>query len=179
VIIWRQLANRLGKKTVWITGKLFTCAGALGLISLSPGDTVFLDIVWPYMLFQLGMVAGAIAAPSLVSDLIDYSNWKFKTDCTAGYYGLYILMTKAFMALGSALGIMLLGWYGFDPAAPVYTAETIFVVHLAIGWLPILLFLVAIVFLCLVPINTRRHRIIRRRLDSIALRNITKSEASI
>ena len=75
-----------------------------------------------------------------------------------------------FMALGGALGIMLFGWYGFDPSAPVYTAETTFAVHLALGWLPVLLFLLAILFLGLVPINAQRHRIIRRRLDSIALR---------
>lgn len=170
VAIWRKVANQFGKKMVWIAGKVFLCIGALGLVLLSRGDAAFLDILWPYIIFQLGIVAGGIAAPSLLSDLIDYSNWKFKTECTASYYGLYTLMVKAFMALGSALGIMIFGWYGFDPAAPVYTADTIFVVQLSLGWLPILLFLLAILFLWLIPINAQRHRIIRQRLDAIVLR---------
>ena len=170
VPIWRQLANRVGKKTVWIAGKVFLCAGALRLAFMSPDDAVYLDLVWSYILFQFGFVAGGISAPSLLSDLIDYSNWKFKTESTASYYGLYTLMTKGFVALGSALGIMLFGWYGFDPSAPAYTAETAFAVHLAVGWLPILLYLIAILFIWLIPIDTQRHRIIRRRLDSIALR---------
>jgi len=179
VVIWRQVANRLGTKKVWIVGKFFLCAGALRLAFLSPGDAVFLDIMWAYILFKLGIMAGGISAPSLLSDLIDYSNWKFKTECTASYYGLFTLITKGFLALGSALGIMIVGWYGFDPASPVYTDETIFAVHLALGWLPVLFFLMAVLFVWFIPINTQRHSIIRQRLDSLALRNIRSSKADI
>ena len=170
VPLWRHMANRWGKTTSMILGLVLCITGGPMMASISPNEADLWAVLWPFLILQLGLSARAVPLLPMLSDLVDYSQWKFKTDCKASYFALSILLDKASLALGSGLGIMIFGWYGFDPADPVYSAENVFAVRLALGWVPIPLFLLSIIFLLFIPITTHRHSLIRRRLDARAAR---------
>ena len=116
----------------------------------------------------IGSAGHGAITPALLSDIIDYSRWKYRTESTATYFSLYTLAGKGFFAIGGALGLAIVGWYGFDPANVVYTNEVNFGVRLAIGGLPIIFLLISTVFVALIPINNRRHKAILRRLTARA-----------
>ena len=118
------------------------------------------------ILCYLGSTPIVAISPSLLGDIIDFSTWKFGTDRAATYFSFYTLVLKTSTAVGGSLSFGLTGWYGFDPTANVQSEEAVFGLHLAICWLPALLMLLAVFVVLLVPINTHRHSIIRRRLNA-------------
>ena len=104
--------------------------------------------------------------PAMLSEIIDYSALKYRTKNTATYYSLYMFLGKFNIAAGGGLGLAIAGWYGFDATTTVQTSEGVTGLLIAMAWLPIVFASIALVLILLGPINTRRHRIIRRRLDS-------------
>ena len=66
-----------------------------------------------------------------------------------------------------ALGLAVIGWYGYDATASSQGIDATKGLMLTMVWLPFGLALAVIFALALSPINARRHRIIRRRLDSL------------
>ena len=162
---WCQVVVRLDKKITWILGALCILAGILGTGLLSPGEDSLWVLVSLMILVYLGLASMNVISPSLLSDLIDYGTWKYGDDYAGTYFSAYGLVVKASWAVGGAIALGLAGLYGFDPAATVHTAGTIFGLHLAIVWLPVLFILISLIFITLVSINSRLNRIIRRALN--------------
>ena len=163
--LWWLMANRWGKKNTWILGVLLYLLGIISVSFLTPGATSTLGLSIAMLLIYVGATPVVSISPSLLSDIIDYSTWKFKSNNTATYFSLYMLVFKASVAIGGAIGLGIAGWYGFDPSATSHSQDAVFGLRLAACWLSALLMLIATLIMLFVPINTRRHVIIRRCLD--------------
>ena len=107
-----------------------------------------------------------VVGPALLSEVIDYATWKEGDEKAATYFSFYQFSIKVTMAIGSALGLALLGWSGFDATATAHSEDSVWTLVLVMSWLPTLFALVALIFIVLIPMNARRYGIIRRRLDS-------------
>ena len=161
--LWYQLANRWGKQRSWVAGMVLMTIGLLGTGMLSPGHSWLLLLLCMIVIMTgLGVLTTSI---SLLSDIIDYSTWKFGSDRTASYFALFLLVSKTLGALGGALGFALAGWYGFDPSVTVHSDKAIFGLRLSIAWIPTLLIIFSIIFIARIPITAAQHAVIRRRLD--------------
>ena len=141
------------------------------LIVLEPDNANFPLLLAAYVVMVSGAATAGIFAPSILSDIIDYSRWKYNTDCTASFFSLYTLLNKANFALGGAIGFLVAGWYGFEPNVDSHSSESIIGLHLAVIWLPAVVALLSTVFIVLTPINARRQKTIRRYLDKKATRS--------
>jgi Na+/melibiose symporter-like transporter len=168
--LWSVLAARWGKKTTWGIALGLISVGFVSAGLLVPGESSFMPLMMINTLVVLGFAAYSILVPSMLADIIDYGTWKSGIELGATYFSVFTLMGKATMAIGGALGLFVAGGYGFDPTISMHTADAIFGLRLAIAWLPALIILLALVFVALIPINARRHVIIRRRLDVRASR---------
>ena len=141
----------------------------MGLAStglLSPERTGWLELLLCMALITSGFAAYGIMLPSLLSDIIDYGNWKFGQDYGATYFSLYTLVGKANIAIGGGLGLAIAGGYGFDPSSTVQSGEALFGLRFSIAWLPALVTFASIGFILLTPLDARRHATIRRRLNA-------------
>lgn len=163
--LWQKVASRLGKQVTWCSSVVLVVLGILGAGSLVPGEASFLPLLLFTLLSYTGFGAMGILAPSLLSDIIDYSTWKFQADFSATYFSLYTLVAKTNFAVGGALGLGIAGWYGFDPAATAYSEDAIFGLRFAVAWLPAPLLLLSGLLIAWMPINVRRHSIICRQLQ--------------
>lgn len=168
--LWCKLTLCLGKKTVWMLATLLLFCSFISTGFLSPSDTSFTALVLIKATQTLGFAGMGIAGPAVLSEIIDYSQWKYGTENRATYFSIYTFMLKSNIAIAAALGLSIAGWYGFDATATRHSAHSIFGLNLAIAWLPSLFSIMALVLIFLSPINERRHRIIRRCLDARALR---------
>ena len=166
IALWWQLAARIGKLATWCLGSCLGVIGVFGTVFLSPGEGSLLLLLLIIALTNCATAATEILAPSLLSDISDYATCTFGTERAATYFSIYILIAKANVAIGGAAGFAVAGWYGFDPALSQNSEEAIFGLRLAMVWLPIPLLVVAAVLILFIPINARRHAIIRRRLDA-------------
>ncbi|MDB9724244.1 MFS transporter, partial [bacterium] len=155
-----------GKQPVWIMGMVLVVFGMVGTGLLLPSGTGWLELLLSMTLISSGFACFNIMVPSLLSDIVDYGTWKFGTDRAGTYFSLYTFINKAVGALGGALALAMAGWVGFDPTATVHSDLTISGVRFAIAWIPALFILLSIFFIARIPITTKRHEIIRRRLDT-------------
>ena len=104
--------------------------------------------------------------PAMLSEIVDYSTLKYRTENTATYYALFMFLGKFNLAIGGALGLAIAGWYGLDATAKVQTPEGIVGLMIGMAWLPIFFVTTSLVLILLSPINTHRHGIVRRRLNT-------------
>ena len=164
--LWYQVILRLGKQKSWLLsmGLLMACYLYTGV--LEPETTSFNQLLRLKVMQTSGFVCLNIVAPSILSDIVDYSQWRYRTEKSATYFSIKVFFDKANVAAGMALGLAIAGWWGFDMTAGTQTEESIQGLKLAMVWVPSLLSGVAMIFVALSPINERRHRIIRRRLDA-------------
>lgn len=164
--LWYKLANGLGKNIAWGLGMLLVVLGFLGTGSLIPSESSWLLLLLCMVFINGGVAASVALAPSLLSDIIDYGNWKFGQDYGATYFSLYTLVGKANIAIGGGLGLAIAGGYGFDPSSTVQSGEALFGLRFSIAWLPALVTFASIGFILLTPLDARRHATIRRRLNA-------------
>ncbi len=164
--LWYQVILRLGKQKSWLLsmGLLMACYLYTGV--LEPETTSFNQLLLLKVMQTSGFVCLNIVAPSILSDIVDYSQWRYRTEKSATYFSIKVFFDKANVAAGMALGLAIAGWWGFDMTAGTQTEESIQGLKLAMVWVPSLLSGVAMIFVALSPINERRHLIIRRRLDA-------------
>lgn len=173
--IWYKLIIWLGKKTTWTLSTLLLLVSFIYTGSLSPEDTTFTKLVVLKTIQTMGFTCLNIVGPAILSEIIDYSNWKHNTEKNAVYFAIYTFMSKAVFAASAALGLGFVGWYGFDATANIQSEQGIFGLTLAISWFPTICALLALVFILLSPINESRHQIIRRRLDALGERQRKRS----
>ena len=169
-LVWLKITKYLDKKSAWLFAMLlaigaFTYTGFLGPENVSYWSLLSLSIA-----ISLCLICIEALAPSMLSDIVDYTTWKFRAYRGSTYFALYLFTYKAAFAVGGAMGLAIAGWYGFDPSASSETETAIKGLKLAMSWIPVLLVVVSMIFIALSPITVRRHRIVRRRLDAIEAR---------
>ena len=164
--LWCKLAIVFGKKTILSTAMILLIISFLYAGRLEPGVTGFWELLLLQVVNVLGGTCMVAFAPALLSEIIDYGTWKFRVEQTATYYALFAFLGKLNIAIGGGLGLAIAGWYGFDATSTVQTSEGITGIMLGMAWLPIIFIVIALVLIVLNPIDTRRHGIVRRRLDT-------------
>ena len=139
----------------------FFCTGMM-----QPGETSLIPFLVVVMVTNFGYSTILILAPSLLSDIIYYSQWKYGQDCAGTYFSLYTLTLKTNVALGGGLSLAIAGLFDFDPSKAQHSIDSVFGLNLAIAWLPVCIILFSVVAILLIPINSRQHQIVFRRVTS-------------
>lgn len=168
--LWYRLSRFLDKKIVLAIAMVFVAGSYIYSGMLLPGETSVWELMLMKVMNTFGYVCIASMSPALLSEIVDYSSWKYRHQNTALYFSIYSFITKANVAIGMALGLGIVGWYGYDATASSQDAEAINGLMLVMVWLPALLAIMALIVIVLNPITGRRHQTVRRRLDLIAIR---------
>lgn len=163
---WCKLAIIFGKKTVLSVAMILLIVSFLYATLLVPGVSGFRELLVLQVINILGIGCIITFTPAMLSEIIDYSTLKYRTENTATYYALFMFLGKFNLAIGGALGLAIAGWYGLDATTTAQTSEGVVGLLIGIAWLPIVFIITALLLIIQIPINTRRHQIIRRRLDS-------------
>ena len=164
--LWRYLASRFGKQICWSAGMAMVATGFLSTGMIQPGESSLMPFLVVVMVTNFGYSTILVLAPSLLSDIIYYSEWKYGQDCAGTYFSLYTLTLKTNVALGGALSLAIAGWFGFDPSKTDHSINSVFGLNLSIAWLPVCVVCFSIFIILLIPINARQHQIVFRRVSS-------------
>lgn len=165
--LWATLANRWSKQKIWGLAMVLLICGMFGMGLFSPANVSQPPLLLCLIFLYCGFAAWMVVAPALLSDIIDYSTWKFGRDRSATYFSLYSLISKTNAALGSAVGMATAAWFGFEATATVHSVENALGLRLGIAWLPMPFLLLSMLFMAKMPITARRHAIVRRRLNRL------------
>ncbi|MCT2534102.1 MFS transporter [SAR92 clade bacterium H231] len=163
--VWYKTANRIGNIKTWMLGVSMMAMGIFCIGMLTPGSQEFIPLLLIMVFLNVGIASNNIMAPSLLSHIVDYGSWKFGADHAATYFSIFTMVTKVNLAIGSAIGLGIVGWYGFEPSSTSgQSDDAIFGLRIAITWIPVCIVATSIMIIAFIPICTRRHSIILKRL---------------
>jgi len=164
------IAAKVGKKTAWSTGMVLALITVFATSFLTPQNAGVGLIGLIVIVNTVGFACFELLPESILGDVADYSLWKSGRNQAASYFAVYMFVTKLVFALGGAVGLGLAARLGFDPSMHEQTARGVLALHIVMAWLPSILLVAAIVLIQFIPMNERRHAVIRRRLDQRVVR---------
>ena len=164
--IWYRLSLRWGKRNSWLAAMSLLAVMFIFLGFLRPEISVFNTLLAVNMLIVFSITSISVIAFPLLCDVVDYAKLKDRVERNALYFSIFALMTKAQMAVGGALGLAIVGWFGFDVQAAEQSESGLIGLTLSVSWFPAFFVLLAMVFISLIPLDERRMTIIRRRLST-------------
>lgn len=166
--VWYAIAARWGRRSAWTISLAFVAVGFAGAATLQPGEGAWL----PFLLFsgfiKVGFAPFMPFLSAYLSEVSDYGALKFKTDATSTYFAAYGFVNKVLVALAASVAFLIIGWFGFDPTASTQSESAMTGMRIVFVWIPAGLLVLAVIFVANIPINERRHGVIRRRLDQRA-----------
>ncbi len=169
-----RLVKKFGKLPVFSACAISYITFPLAFLYVSPGENAFIAIAIIQGVNGIAFSCYTVLQPSLFADIVDYSTWKNRYTQTATYTSINNLFGKTCTALGTFLGLFIAGFLGFDPALGIDPDEARKAIHITYCWVPALLQLLAVILVFKMPLNTKRMRIIQRRLETRAQREKAK-----
>lgn len=139
-----MLVKKFGKRNVFSLGLILA---AVGLLILEFGGSSMVTIVVSSIVRGIGNACGGATMWAMVSDTIDYGEWKcgvrteglVNSACSFGY--------KIGNGVGSALLGIILSAGGYVGTKAVQSASAIFSIRLCFVWIPLILFAACFIIL--------------------------------
>jgi glycoside/pentoside/hexuronide:cation symporter, GPH family len=158
--VWRSLAARVGKATVYIMGNALWMIAEIGLFMLKPGQTG--------LLYALGIVIGmgvstAYLIPwSMIPDVIELDELKTGQRREGVFYSFMVLLQKLVLAAALAIVGQTLQAAGFlsqmaGQPEPVQPPAALDAIRWMVGPLPALVLAIGIALAYFYPITKEKH----------------------
>ena len=167
VLLSKPVAERIGKRRLFILGLLGTVLFTAVFILLPPGNLPLIITTEALRQFAYGFTIPLLWA--MMADVADFSEWKTHRRATAVIFSAIIFALKAGLGIGGAIGGYLLDAYGYVPNA-VQSEQALFGIRLTTSIYPAIGFLLCAV--CLVfyridkPIELEMSRDLAERRDA-------------
>jgi sugar (glycoside-pentoside-hexuronide) transporter len=140
VLLSKPVAERIGKRRLFIIGLLGTVLFTAAFILLPPDNLPLIIAIEALRQFAYGFTIPLLWA--MMADVADFSEWKNRRRATAVIFSAIIFGLKAGLGIGGAIGGYLLSAYGYVPNA-VQNERALYGIRLAASLYPALAF-----FLC-------------------------------
>jgi len=150
IIFSKPLADRFGKKAVFLAGASVTAAATLGVFLVGPTSIG--------LLFALGILWAVGWGPTvpllwvMIADTADYSEWKTSRRATGFMFAGTLFALKAGLSLGGALSAWIIDAYGYVPNV-AQTERALLGIRLGASIYPGLALVLVIVGLAVYPIG--------------------------
>ena len=113
ILFSKPLADRFGKKTVFIAGMGVTILATVLVFFISP--TAVGPLFWLNILWALGWGPTVPLLWVMIADVADYSEWKNFRRATGFMFAGILFALKAGLSIGGALSAWLINAYGYVP----------------------------------------------------------------
>jgi GPH family glycoside/pentoside/hexuronide:cation symporter len=164
LFVWGAVANRIGKKAVYLIGMLFW-VGVQAMLFFLQRDQTTLAIVLA-VLAGVGVATAYLIPWSMMPDVIEFDELQTGQRREGIFYGFMVFLQKVGLALGLFLVGQGLEWQGFDQNLPVgeQSESALFAIRLMIGPMPAILLVLGMVLAAFYPISRQKHAEMRAQL---------------
>jgi glycoside/pentoside/hexuronide:cation symporter, GPH family len=135
---WGWMCLKFERHRVWAAASLLAALGYAGMGLAPIGQNGLYPIMVLYTLSVFCQISIAVSAPAMMGDVIDYERWRNGEDRAGIYSAILLLATKSMTGVSGALGLAVVGWFGFEAAAGQQTWIGEFGIKLVAVWLPAL-----------------------------------------
>jgi len=157
-------ARALGKPRLFQVGGVIGIVGGV-LLFLASSDAIWLAFVGMGL---FGVANGVVNTLmwNMEADSVEYGEWKTGLRNEGTTYAVFSFVRKASQALGGAVGLWIIDWFGYDGLAESQSDETLTGISIAMGLLPAAAMLAGIVVMQFYPMSDTKHREILEELES-------------
>jgi GPH family glycoside/pentoside/hexuronide:cation symporter len=161
VPLWIVLARRIGKKTLWL-GSMCTMTLAFGaLFFVEPGDWLYVAVL--ATIAGVGGGCGAVVAPSIQADVIDWDELRTGERKEGAYFALWSFVRKGAIGVTAGGAGLALGATGFVPNAE-QSPQTLLALRALFGLFPALCFAVGSLLFLRFRFNQAEHEAVQAAL---------------
>jgi GPH family glycoside/pentoside/hexuronide:cation symporter len=163
VPLWIWASRRFGKKRLWIFSTVAAALGFGAMIFVGEGSVILISVLAAMLGFTSG--AGAVVAPSIQADVIDYDELKTGQRKEGAYFAAWNFVYKLATGITLILTGIVLEAAGFAPnQAQTESAQTALRVLYAL--FPLGCYLAGAALLTRFRLDEREHARIRLELDA-------------
>jgi Na+/melibiose symporter-like transporter len=162
ILFSKPLADRFGKKTVFIVGFLITIAATVAVFFVGP--TQMTSLFWLSIIWGLGWGPTVPLLWVMIADVADYSEWQTGRRATGFMYAGILFALKAGLGLGGALSGWIVDWYGYVPNV-AQTAHALLGIRLGASIYSAVPLLIGLVCLFLYPVSKSLNLQIQNELE--------------
>ena len=171
LFFWMWLANRIGKHRTFIVLVIWYSVWASFIPFIPSGYFgVFLIIMT-----MKGCTEGAMLAipAAMAADAVDIDSARTGEQRAGLYFSVWGMLLKGGGAIGGAIALLIVGWFGFDATADPSLARTtdgnsslsLLMLALAYSIIPAAIKFLALPFIWKYPLTEERQKRIRQRLE--------------
>ena len=166
--MWLALSRRFGKHRVWCWAMVVACAAFVWVPLIKEGGFAAFFVVC----LVTGMALGADLSlpPSMQADVVDFDTLRTGQRRAGMFFALWSMSTKLALGAAALVAFPALDLLGFDPAAEGAT-KGLLALAVIYALVPVVFKLCAILTIWHHPITRRRHDVIRKRLQTLAVRD--------
>lgn len=113
VPLWVPLSRKIGKKRMWLISMVVTAFGFGGMFFLEEGSDTLISVL--AIVCGLGAGSGAVAAPSIQADIIDYDEYQTGKRKEGTYFATWNFVFKSATGITLMLTGFVLSMSGFTP----------------------------------------------------------------
>jgi Na+/melibiose symporter-like transporter len=161
ILLSKPLAERFGKKAVFIAGLSMTTLANLVVFCVSPTSVTLLVML--SALWSLGWGPTVPLLWVMIADAADYSEWKSQRRATGFMYAGILFALKAGLGLGGALVSWIMDAYGYV-ANVAQSAQSLLGIRLSASLFSAIPFFVALICLAAYPISKQLNLQIQSEL---------------
>jgi len=174
--LWSWAALRIGKHRAYSLSMMVASLAMNGFWFVTPGLTPMSTLVpmafVVLSIMGLGVAGSMTLPPAILADVVDYGTLKTGEVRTGSYFAFYTLTTTIAMALGAAMGFMLLSAFGYNVKAGALNGATARLgMMITVVAIPTALKIGGALMVWHFPIDARAHATIRRRLAELGRRS--------
>ncbi|TDJ36812.1 MAG: MFS transporter [Gammaproteobacteria bacterium] len=158
--LWIVLARRYGKKNLWLLGMLGSAGAFFGLFWLEGTG----PLIWIYA-FGAGLAAGigAVVAPAIQADIIDYDEYTTHERKEGAYLAVWNLVRKSAASVTALVMGISLQLAGFEPNVEQTEAAKL-TMRALFGLLPAACYVIGAILFLRFRFNEAEHAEIRRAI---------------
>lgn len=163
--VWIRLSRRVGKRNLWIFATLLSAVsfGSLYFTPEGPGLFVYVCVFFA----GIGQGAGAVLAPAIQADIIDYDEYLTDERKEGAYLAVWNLVRKCAASITAFLVGAMLQYSGFVPNTAQAEA-TKWAIRSMLALMPAAFYVVGALLLLRFAFNEAEHNRIRTELDARA-----------
>ena len=167
--VWLRLICRFSKHKAWAYGCFLSAVITPMALLIPPGPSSLVPIL------VYALVLGFVETPMLIApytifgDIVDYDTLKTGSNKASSYYALYGLILKAISGIGGGVAFFFLSALDFNVKGGNSFSQNIGL-FCAFAVVPALMYVVTGLIMNNFPLNKHRQEIVKRRIESLALR---------
>ncbi len=162
VPLWLPLSRKIGKKNMWIFSMLVTGLGFGSMFFLKEGSDILISVL--AFICGLGAGSGAVVAPSIQADVIDYDEYKSGKRKEGAYFATWNFVFKSATGLTLMVTGFVLSATGFVPNVE-QTDEAKFALLVLYALFPLVCYLGAALIFTRFGLDEKAYMNIRQALD--------------